>query len=1110
MNEDLLECKRKAQELMTSSGAPVNANGRKKGYIEIMKNLWDAKGYGDLGLKPQNLRDQASRLEKIQERSVDNTSGDSRAMSGIDESMFGVGTQSASNHSDGPNLFSLDFQDAGSDESRYANSQEIASDLNMTSTSTEVPGGAELMKQIEQNDLDNVSVLGCLPEHNVVDKPSMITWGTRSDGSLIVIPTSIITDAYNEIVTWRKNVFLVPYGKTGKEFIDQVTSHINDWNSNSDQQHISLKAAFVLLAVALQKPSPKSKTKDHQDFLSKRLALWKEGEISKLLREGRMLQGRIGKLKTFDQPEKSKIFAKLVLEGQINSALRFLSETSTGGVLELTDDVMAQLKEKHPNPQPTRLGSLLFGPINDDIPESVYSEINGEMIREAALRTKGSGGPCGVDANGFRRMMACKSFKQSSTKLCEAIATMTRTLCTTYIDPATIEPLVASRLIPLDKGEGAVRPIGVGEVIRRIIGKCVMNVSKGDVVEASGSLQLCAGQKSGSEAAIHAMHAIFEADDTDAVLLIDASNAFNALNRATSLHNIRVLCPVIAAYAINTYRKSARLFITGGKEIMSAEGTTQGDPLAMALYALSVQPLITSLQAASSTKQCWFADDACGAGSVLEIKKWWGVLNSLGPVFGYFPNPKKCWIVSKPDKEASVKEVFKDTAVNVTVEGQKHLGAVIGSQEYLEEYVSEKVTNWVSEITKLAEFAISQPQACYAAYTFGLKHRWTYFLRTLPDIQELLEPLENAISKVLIPAITEHRCTPLDRDILALPVRLGGLGMTNPCLDANLEQSSSVKVTIPLVQQIVAQSHQIPDDSLVKPLQQAMRSERATVLQDRAEYIRGVAPQKVQRALDLAAEKGSSVWLTVLPLREMGFNLNKREFRDAIKLRYDWPVDDIPSTCVCGDAFTVDHAMICKRGGLVTQRHNELRDLEAELLNMVCTDVEIEPVLQDISGEQLGRGSNRAPDARLDIHARGFWENQRSAFFDVRVCHPNADSYRDLELQQIYRNHENEKKRLYARRVLDIEQGTFTPLIFTSTGGMGNECLQYHSRLAQLISIKKGEHYAKTISWIRARTSFALLRSALICLRGSRARRKAFCDFKNIDIDVETQEGAIM
>ena len=76
--------------------------------------------------------------------------------------------------------------------------------------------------------------------------------------------------------------------------------------------------------------------------------------------------------------------------------------------------------------------------------------------------------------------------------------------------------------------------------------------------------------------------------------------------------------------------------------------------------------------------------------------------------------------------------------------------------------------------------------------------------------------------------------------------------------------------------------------------------------------------------------------------------------------------------------------MICKRGGFFTQRHNELRDLEAELLSMVCSDVETEPVLQDISGEQLGRGSNRDPDARLEVYARGFWENQWSAFFDVR------------------------------------------------------------------------------------------------------------------------------
>ena len=132
----------------------------------------------------------------------------------------------------------------------------------------------------------------------------------------------------------------------------------------------------------------------------------------------------------------------------------------------------------------------------------------------------------------------------------------------------------------------------------------------------------------------------------------------------------------------------------------------------------------------------------------------------------------------------------------------------------------------------------------------------------------------------------------------------------------------------------------------------------------------------------------------------------------------------------------------------------------------------------------------------------------KSAFVDVLVCHPNVVSYRDLEPQQIYRIHENEKKRLYSRRVLDIEHGTFTPLVFTTTGGMGKECLMYHSRLAQLIAIKKGEQYAKTISWVRTRTSFALLRSALVCLRGSRTRWVP-CDINNVDIDVAIVDGAI-
>ena len=120
--------------------------------------------------------------------------------------------------------------------------------------------------------------------------------------------------------------------------------------------------------------------------------------------------------------------------------------------------------------------------------------------------------------------------------------------------------------------------------------------------------------------------------------------------------------------------------------------------------------------------------------------------------------------------------------------------------------------------------------------------------------------------------------------------------------------------------------------------------------------------------------------------------------------------------------------MICKRGGFVIQRHSELRDLDADLFSMVCNDVEVEPVLQDITEEQLSGGFNRAQDARLD---------------------------QDQEPQQIYRIHENDKKRLYSRRVLDVEHGLFSPLVFATTGGMGKECIRYHSGLAELVAARQ-------------------------------------------------------
>ena len=437
----------------------------------------------------------------------------------------------------------------------------------------------------------------------------------------------------------------------------------------------------------------------------------------------------------------------------------------------------------------------------------------------------------------------------------------------------------------------------MGEVIRGIIGKCVTRVAKQDLINASGAMQVCAGQKSRGEAVINAMRNIFEADETDTALLVDASNAFNSLNRAAALNNIRVLCPLIATYVANTYGVLARLFVVGGSELKSTEGATQGDPLAMSMYAIRLQPLISLLHIynRSTAKQCWFANDATGAGPLEEVKQWWDKLKEAGPPLEYYLNSKKCWLVVKPEKEGRAKEMFAGTGIKITTEGRKHLGAALGSRSYLEQYVGSKEEDWVGEVTRLAEFARSQPQASYAAFTFGLRHRWTYFMRSLPDIENLLQPLERAFSEVLIPSLIGRNCSEAERNLVALPVRMVGLGLINPSDNADVEYSASIRVSAPLVSKIEAESHETPEEAEVQRLVYATRKEKDDGLKEELEEVKALLPDKTQRAVNLACEKGASNWLTVIPLKDMDFDLNKREFRDAVRLRYDWPIPDNPS-----------------------------------------------------------------------------------------------------------------------------------------------------------------------------------------------------------------------
>ena len=229
--------------------------------------------------------------------------------------------------------------------------------------------------------------------------------------------------------------------------------------------------------------------------------------------------------------------------------------------------------------------------------------------------------------------------------------------------------------------------------------------------------------------------------------------------------------------------------------------------------------------------------------------------------------------------------------------------------------------------------------------------------------------------------------------------------------------------------------------------------------------------------------------------------LNKREFHDATRMRYRWPLKYIPTTCACGKRFSVDHALSCLKGGFIHQRHDEIRDLLGQLASEISHDVEIEPTLLPLTGEQLHATANKQDEARLDISIGGFWQRGQRAFFDVRVFNPFAPSYRNQKLSTAFNANEREKKRNYAQRVVDIEHGSFTPLVFTPYGGCNRETEKIISVLASLIAEKRKISNSITTYWIRSKLSFALLRSAILCVRGSRSLRKKYdVDAGNIEI----------
>ena len=945
-------------------------------------------------------------------------------------------------------------------------------------------------------------------------KSNNIKWGRHSGEENV---RNLITSTYETIIGWKKNTFRLPRGKCGINFIKELTRLINLFVDKTKWERLALPLVHIFVPIMLQLPSPKWKPREHAKYLTSRLEMWSNGDLDSLMAETCEIQKRLKpRKKDNDQSEASrKAFVRLMLLGKVGDAAKKINnDDSIRGVHELSSEIKDILQQKHPKgvdpPEEVLMQTTRVPP-----QPVIYEEITAEKVYRTAKQMKGSGGPTLIDSDTWKQFLCSKIFGNARVDLCQAVADLTKILCTENVHQDSLREFIAGRLVPLDKGvtkDGTpgVRPVGVGEVLRRLVGKLLIGVIKDDITEAAGPLQTCTGIKAGIEAAIHAMRQVFECPDTEAVLLVDAENAFNKLNRKAALNNIKELCPPFYQYLHNTYQAPAQLIIPGEtsyETIYSEEGCTQGDVAAMGKYGIATKPLINKLAQevdSSKCKQVWYADDSSAAGKLLEMRKWWDTLCQNGPSYGYFPLPSKTILIVKIEHRELAQDIFAGSGVSITTEGERHMGAVIGSAEFKELYVTNKVKKWTQDIEELAKIAKDEPQTVYSSFVKAICHRWTYVQRTIPGIDRHFEPLEEAIRDKLIPSLIGRSVSEVERRILALPVRYGGMGIVNPT-NSSKHYAASTKITENLSAMIFNQDEDFTNYNLdeVKSCIAEVKRERDAEWMKELEEIchHAEVDNKLQRTLELGQQKGSGAWLNALPIQALGYTLNKQEFRDSVCLRYGWNIPNTPSFCQCGKENSIDHTLSCKKGGYVGMRHNRVRDLEASLMKEVCHNVQIEPELLPIEGDGPRRG-NIAEKARLDVAGVGVWGAYEKTFLDIRIMHPNCPTYVNKPIDSVYVLHENEKKNKYNERVLQIEKGSFTPIVGSTFGGWGIEADKHHKRIATLIANKRNEEYADVVNHIRTRLRFSVLKSILIAVRGVRGKMRQDAPLSTISFNL--------
>ena len=529
----------------------------------------------------------------------------------------------------------------------------------------------------------------------------------------------------------------------------------------------------------------------------------------------------------------------------------------------------------------------------------------------------------------------------------------------------------------------------------------------------------------------------------------------------------------------------------------------------MFVYGIGSMPLAKKiLVKVPDCHQPWYADDAGAGGKFDAIQNYFTALNDEGPARGYFPEPSESILIVKPQSVEAAKATFSHLGFKI-VTGARYLGGHVGTVESKKEWVNEKINTWTEAIRSLSKVAQSSPHCAFVGIQKSLQSEWIHLQRVLSGIQDAFGPIEEAITNSFLPAVLN---APTDqpsslRALMALPVKFGGTGITNPTTTADRHNTTSSSCVSILSEAIIANDGKfVYQDHYRQLMEQKILGKSISTNAHQAELDRLLPAMTPQCRRSTIRSRSTGAWLSVIPSDVNGLSLSSGEFRDGIALRYGLDITDLPKRCDgCGAKFSKLHALQCKTGALVLGRHDDLKNEVAYLATLATNSgsVRDEPIIN--IGRDAPTGppasarispTNRLPPApsspknppsndRGDILIRGFFEKATDCVIDVRVTDSDSPSKIHLDPMKVLLTQEKEKKKKYLERCAE-QRRHFAPYVADCYGLLGKEAVAINKKIAVKLASKWKTAYSVTCGFINARVSIAILRASHRCLRGSR------------------------